>query len=205
MAVPALRMLALDAALNNIGYVVFDMPQFDVIEPVYGGLIQQDIDKDKRAYQQEYDIARTGWIFGELMAAISAYKPNALSMELLSGSQSAKTSNCFGMVTGVMGCVCQTTKLPLQYLVGVNIKKEFTGNRSASKDDMLEVLLQISPDFCAQYLPRQTRGCKGKSAYARHGLLADAEHIVDAFAIGYTAASTKATRALFAMRQSLGG
>jgi len=203
MSSPALKLLALDAALNNIGYVLFNMPEFGVIEPVTAGLVQQDVEKDKRMYVQEYNVRRVEQIYNEMTALLRRLEPDCMAMELLSGSQSAQTSFCFGMVTGVMGCLRAATGIPMQYINAGVVKKDFTGSKTATKDAMLEQLLQLSPDFCDAFLPKNKRKTRGSSAFVRHGLLNEGEHIVDAFAIGYSAANSQATQDLFALRRSL--
>jgi Holliday junction resolvasome RuvABC endonuclease subunit len=204
MAKPALRLLALDAALVNIGYAVFNIPEPGVVEPVEGGLIQPDIEKTKQMDDQEYNVARAAYIFSSLLDLITRMKPDALAMELLAGTQNAGTAKCFGIVTGIMGGVTATSKIPLQFVLAQNVKKAFTGNKAASKDDMLRSLIANCPDFVDLFLPKARKGARGKSAYALNGLLNEGEHIVDAFAIGYLAGQSNATQALFAMRRSLG-
>lgn len=147
-----MRTLALDMTICNTGYSVWEWKKSDSEKwswlPIACGCISPAAKVDKRDYQMVQDFKRCQELARELEKLIDKHCTQAVVVELLEGSQSSRPARTFGLVTGVLSVVVEQRGLPIYSYRAVAVKKSLTGRKNASKDDIIDAVLELFPDFC---------------------------------------------------------
>lgn len=164
-----------DPSMRNWGIASGDLDLITGIlsTPKLSIISVKDIDgKQVRKNSQDLHIASQ---LGK--AALSeARKAKAVFVEVPVGSQSARAMASYGICVGILG-VIQSEGIPLIEVSPVEVKVAFTGNKNATKDDMIQEALNLYPE--AEF-PRHN----GKLNMAK------AEHVADAIATIHAGAIT---------------
>ena len=63
--------------------------------------------------------------------------------ELPSGSQNARAANQFGLAIGTVGVATHLLGLPAEWCSQQEVKKAVTGNRFATKDEIIDTICEI--------------------------------------------------------------
>jgi len=100
-------------------------------------------------------------------ALLAARKAKVIFVEVPVGSQSARAMASYGICVGVLGAV-QAEGIPLIEVTAFEVKKAFTGNKNATKDEMIAEAVKLYP----------------AANFPTHGgrITAKAEHVADAIA-----------------------
>lgn len=100
-------------------------------------------------------------------ALLAARKAKVIFVEVPVGSQSARAMASYGVCVGVLGAI-QSEGIPLIEVTAMEVKKTFTGNKNATKDEMIVQAVSLYPN----------------ANFPRHGgkITNKAEHVADAIA-----------------------
>lgn len=100
-------------------------------------------------------------------ALLAARKAKIIFVEVPVGSQSARAMASYGVCVGVLGAI-QSEGIPLIEVTAMEVKKTFTGNKNATKDEMIVQAVSLYPN----------------ANFPRHGgkITNKAEHVADAIA-----------------------
>ena len=96
-----------------------------------------------------------------------AKKAKVIFVEVPVGSQSARAMVSYGVCVGILGSI-RSLGIQLVEVTPSEVKKVFTGNKLATKDDMINTAVRLYPDA---NFPRHRGEVSGK-----------AEHVADAIA-----------------------
>lgn len=186
--------LALDPSFRNFGYVIFHQEDNDSpFVPIRGRVIRPAImsaeelkewnkkHKKTRGKLLKFDHRLTCImeIIDELKLVSSMTSFDVIIAERLDGSQDAASARAFGIADGVLASLISFMGVPYYRYTNIVIKREFTGSRKASKDDMILEAARRYPDFVEKYFASSTQTeTKFENIY---------EHLADACGVMVTA------------------
>lgn len=153
----------------NTGFM--STPKLVVIEPeeIQGKQVRVNSNDLFRAEQ----LAKT--------ALAVARRSQAIFVEVPVGSQSARAMASYGVCVGILAAI-RAEGIPLIEVTATEVKMSLTGNKNATKKQMIDAAVQWYPQA---NFPREER--KGK----KHGeLLSKAEHVADAIAAIHAGVNT---------------
>lgn len=172
--------MAVDPSLRHtgvaLGHVVGDRVSVERLH-----LIETQATKHKQTRKNSDDLRCAREILDELARLRAEHQPVITMVEVPSGTQSARASWTLGVMLGIIAGF----PLPVIQLSPVEVKRAFAGDRSASKDTMIERATSLHPGLD---WPMH------RGQYARK-----AEHLADAVAILHTGAASTAYRELARM------
>lgn len=139
--------LALDVGFSNTGWVVFDGQT-----PIDCGVIvteKNEGDLPTSKYRVTDDnTGRCQRIANGLVDVISKYKVEAITAELpTGGSKSSSAATKMAMATAVVATVVELLKVKYFWTTPIGGKKALCGNKSATKDEMMDAARAMFPDF----------------------------------------------------------
>jgi len=174
-----MRVLAVDPAFKNTGYVVFESGESEWIPLACRVIRPKTLSGKQLARAKMGKIAhnrnRCVEIFTELLETIQRYDVGVLVAEELGGTQSSAAARGFGMSDAILACVVEVAKIEAYWYSNKAIKKVFTGIVDSDKNRMVLEACKKWPDFTEEHFP------EGKAIlrkYAQH-----AEHLADAMAV----------------------
>ena len=162
-----LKVAGLDPSLNNFGMVK------GTLDLVSGSLELEELllletrpnNKDKKVVRKNSDdLIRTRLLMKGLTQFLDDV--DLAFVEIPVGSQSARAMASYGMCLGVLGIIT----IPLIQVTAIEIKKTATGNKTASKQDMINWAQEAYP--LAAWLTKKQHGLTTYTAKNEH--LADA-------------------------------
>lgn len=179
--------LGIDPGLANMGLVEAEVCLLtgEVIKISRMTLIRTEKSKDKQVKRRNDDMHRARLLTNGLSDSASRC---LLGMaEIPGGAQSARAAYALGVAVGVLaGC-----PIPLIEVDPQQVKKEVTGKKTASKQEMIEWATAKFPD--ADWIRQRER-------------ITDAnEHLADALAIIFTGITTPEFKAWSAIAASVRG
>lgn len=128
-------------------------------------LVCTEGDKNKQVRVNSSDLARANDLATAAIQA--AKKAKVVFVEIPVGSQSARSMASYGICIGILGSI-RSMGIPLIEVNPTEVKKAFTGNKNATKADMISKALELYPDANYKYF-------KGK-------VVDKTEHMADAIA-----------------------
>lgn len=141
MIIPVIGM---DPAMRNWGLAEasLDLSTGALTTPVLSLVQPKDLE-GKQVRQNSTDLHIAEQLAGPVMEA--ARKAKVVFVEVPVGSQSARAMASYGICVGVLGAV-RALGIPLIEVTPTENKKVFTGNKSATKRDMINKALELYPD-----------------------------------------------------------
>lgn len=135
------RILALDVALKNLGWCVFDGDQI-----IAAGTVQtKNAKKGVAKYIALEDAARE--LSSALLSLISQYHPTEIVAEMpLEGSKSMNAVQAMRLAAGVVFGVCAGVGIPLHSMRPRDGKMALLGRPNGEKQEMMDAALEEWPD-----------------------------------------------------------
>jgi Holliday junction resolvasome RuvABC endonuclease subunit len=179
-----MKVLALDPAYRNFGYVVFhkadDASDF---VPIKARVIRAAVlnTKERKAHKKRTkdELLKTDngvnacrEIFAELRLLLTLDRPDIVLSERLGGSQDYSSARGFGYSDGILACLIELAGVPCYRYTNTKIKHAFTGNRGADKDEMILEAARRYPTFVEQWFPASNQTKTGYQDICEH--MADA-------------------------------
>jgi Holliday junction resolvasome RuvABC endonuclease subunit len=142
MRIPVLGM---DPSLRNWGLAAATLDLSDgVLTTPNLGLIQTgDEPKGKQVRQNSFDLVRATTLYDGVLSWVQAAK--VVFVEVPHGSQSAAAMKGYGIVLGVLGSII-ASGIPIIQVTANENKKLFTGDKNATKDQMIAKAFEWYPD-----------------------------------------------------------
>lgn len=163
---PSLRNWGIAASVLDLTTGYLETPRLSVIQ------VKDEPGKQVRKNSKDLHIAEQ---LGRAVLA-EARKAKAVFVEVPVGSQSARAMASYGICVGVLG-VIRAENIPIIEVTPTEVKTALTGNRNATKEEMITEALSLYPE--ANF---PTHG--GKLNYAK------AEHVADAIGAIHAGAIT---------------
>lgn len=163
MKIPVLGM---DPSLRNWGLseAQLDLETGFLSTPLLSLISVKDV-KGKQVRQNSTDLHIAEQLAAAALAA--ARRAKAVFVECPVGSKSARAMASYGICVGVLGAI-RAEGIPLIEVTPLEVKKVFTGNKLATKEDMIAKAIELYP----------------KANFPMHQgkLSSKAEHVADATA-----------------------
>ena len=118
----------------------------------------------------------------------AAQKAKAVFVEVPVGSQSARAMASYGVCVGILGAI-EALGVPIIEVTPTEVKKTFTGNPTASKDEMIQTAVSLYP--------------KANFPVFRGQICSKAEHVADAIAAIHAGVNTPAFQGIMRILKSL--
>lgn len=122
--------------------------------------------KGKQVRQNSKDLQTAEQLAGQAIAA--AQRAKVIFVETPVGSQSASAMKSYGMCVGILGSI-RALGIPIIEVTATEVKHTFTGDKYATKAEMISKALSLYPD--TQFPTHNGKISAGK-----------AEHVADAIA-----------------------
>lgn len=186
-----IRVAAFDPAMRNWGMarLLVDPDTLSIAQVVELKLTTTESQAGKTVRKSSDDFRRASEAY--VAAMQFACWANLLVAEVPSGSQSSRASLGAGMSIGLLAALDQIN--PLFQVDPISVKKQVTGRRTASKDEMIAWAVSTFPN--AKWLTRKVKG--------EVKLLDANEHLADALAIAVTALRTSEFKASVRMLKGM--
>lgn len=162
---PSLTHWGIAEATLDLTQGFLSTPVLEVIEP--------EKIKAKQVRQNSVDMFVAEQLAARALAV--ARKAKVVFVECPVGSQSARAMASYGICVGILGTL-RAEGIPLVEVTAFEVKKAFTGNKNATKQQMIDAGVQLYPD--ANW-PRYKQNGK---AYKKGEITGTAEHVADAIA-----------------------
>jgi hypothetical protein len=141
MLIPVLGM---DPSLRNWGLAEASLDLTDgILSTPHVSLVQPEDLQGKQVRQNSKDLHTAEQLAGPVMAA--ARKAKVIFVEVPVGSQSARAMASYGVCVGVLGAV-RALGIPLIEVTPTENKLIFTGDKSATKREMIDKAIELYPD-----------------------------------------------------------
>lgn len=160
---PSLLHWGLAEADLDLGTGYLTTPTLTVLEPV-------EINS-KQVRVNSNDLYRAEQLAKVVIA--KATKAKAVFVECPVGSQSARAMASYGICVGILGAL-RASGVQLIEVTASEVKSALTGNKTASKRDMIDSAISLYPEA---NFPVYKRAVKGK---LKGQITATAEHVADA-------------------------
>jgi len=140
-------LIALDVGFANTGWCAFDGGK-----PIDCGCIKtkkNELGLSKSKFRVADDnVRRSQGLAAGLIEVINKYKPQAIIGELpTGGAQSASAATQMAMATAVVAVVVSMREIKHAWSTPLAGKKALTGLRGAEKDQMMDAVRALYPDF----------------------------------------------------------
>lgn len=163
MQIPVVGM---DPSLRNWGLseAHLDLTTGCLTTPLLSLISVKDL-KGKQVRQNSTDLHIAEQLAAAALAA--ARKAKCVFVEVPVGSQSARAMASYGVCVGVLGAI-RAEGIPLIEVTPTEVKHVFTGNKNATKEQMIAMAIELYP--------------KANFPMHRGKITANAEHVADATA-----------------------
>jgi len=188
-----ISILGMDPSMTNWGMAssVLDLVEGTMEDPVLALVSPKKAEgKQVRVNSSDLHVAHQ---LGELVIPM-ALKAKVVFVEIPVGSQSARAMCGYGMCLGILGTLRQMG-VQLIEVTATEVKKALSGDRSASKEKMIQAGLEQYPNI---NWPRQTRDGKG---FSKGDVHSKAEHCADAIGAIHAGVNTPAFQQLLKLYQ----
>ena len=141
-----MKILGIDPGFSSLGWAFCEVKYPGEVEPKYCGIIRTE--KAGRKIQlraSEDNINRAQLIYSDLAALIIDYKITLVCTESMSWPRNAGVVAKMGIVWGVIASVCHQWRIPMLQVSPVEIKKNLTGSKQASKEEMIAEIVSRYP------------------------------------------------------------
>ncbi len=149
-------------------------------------IVKTEKGKEKQVRKASDDLQRAEDIASVIIPLVQRNK--VVFTEVPSGSQSAAAMKAYGLVLGILACV-RALGIPLIEVSPLEVKKSFTGNKNATKDDMIVKAVELYPEA---NFPR----CRGR-------ITDSAEHVADAIAAIHAGVDTPLFKSLIRLLEKV--
>jgi Holliday junction resolvasome RuvABC endonuclease subunit len=141
MLIPVVGM---DPSLRNWGLseAQLDLTTGCLSTPLLSLISVKDV-KGKQVRQNSTDLHIAEQVAQAALAA--ARRAKVVFVECPVGSQSARAMASYGICVGVLGAI-RAEGIPLIEVTPLEVKKAFTGNKNATKNDMIAKAVELYPD-----------------------------------------------------------
>lgn len=175
---PSLRNWGLASAQLDLVTGVLGPPSLDLVCP-------RDLE-GKQVRQNSNDMHLAEQLAEVVIPA--AQKAKVIFVECPVGSQSARAMASYGVAVGILGAI-RALKIPLIEVTPTEVKLAFTGNRNATKAQMIAEALRLYP----------------QADFPKHGgkITSKAEHVADALGAIHAGANTSAFQNLLRLFQQV--
>ena len=174
---PSLRNWGIAAADLDLDSGLLDTPDLSIIQTVDP--------PGKQVRQNSKDLALAEQLFSGMYPIAQLAK--VIFVEVPVGSQSARAMASYGTCVGVLGSL-RGLGIQIIEVTPTEVKVSMTGNRNATKDDIIRAAVEHYPD--ANW-PRHSRAGKvGKTSWKAGDLLNSCEHMADAVAAIHAGCAT---------------
>ena len=140
-------------------------------------VVETEVDDRKQVRQNSKDLIASEQLAKTIFQI--ARKAKIVFAEIPVGSQSAAAMKGYGVCVGIMG-VLKAQGIQIIEVSPTEVKQVFTGNKNATKEQMISTALQWYPEA---NFPRERGKATGK-------VIAKAEHVADAIAAIHAGVST---------------
>lgn len=139
-----IKFVGLDPSMSNLGLCrgVMDLEQ-NVVTMHDVHLIRTKPGQDKKVRKSADDYERCRTLLVNMHKLLTEWEPRVLFAEMPTGSQSANGMKSYGISI----CVMATINTPVIQLTPQMIKVAATGNKKASKADMMDWARELWPDI----------------------------------------------------------
>lgn len=165
---PSFRNWGLAAAELDLETGILSTPHLSVIKT-------GEEPKGKQVRQNSYDLEAAEFLAKNIFP--EAQKAKAVFVEVPHGSQSAAAMKGYGICLGVLGSL-RSFGIPIIEVSEMESKKLFTGNRKATKEQMIAKAMEHYPEANWPY-------------HQGHVSAAKAEHMADAIAAIHAGVNTQ--------------
>lgn len=163
MKIPVLGM---DPSLRNWGLAAAELClDTGILSTPVISIVGTKSDDSKRVRQNSKDLQTAEDLAAGILPAARLAK--AIFVEVPVGSQSARAMASYGTCVGILGSL-RALGIEIIEVTPTEVKTHFTGNKNATKDDMIRTAMEYYPEAAWPFL-------KGK-------VVAKAEHMADAIA-----------------------
>ena len=131
-------LISLDIAFKNIGWTLWENKL-----PVMAGVIQTEKTKNKQALVCDDNAYRCSVAARMLQEIIQKHSVKAIIGESPMGSQSAAAAKSSGLAIGIVATTACLLDLPIEFCTPDSVKKAVTGRKDASKDDIMDRIIEI--------------------------------------------------------------
>lgn len=171
-----IQVCGMDPSLRNWGFAeaILDLETGELSTPVLS-LVQTVDPTGKQVRQNSKDLSLAEQLAGPALRI--ARRSKVIFVEVPVGSQSARAMASYGVCVGVLGSV-RAEGIPLIEVTPLEVKETFTGNKTATKEQMIQKAIELYPDA---NFPRQGKRITNK-----------AEHVADAIAAIHAGVQTPA-------------
>jgi len=142
-------MLGIDIGFAATGWVAAEVIGNGEYRPIASGVIVTEKDNHRRGLRvADSDVERCQVILRELTRTFCDHRPKALAVELpTGGAQGARANRCMGMATAIAACIVDDWGLPCAWVTPQEVKKAVTGQRNASKQQMIGAIRSGYPEL----------------------------------------------------------
>lgn len=151
------------------------------LDQVKLSLVEPEKLKGKQVRQNSTDLFVAEQL--AVTAIEAARNAKAVFVEVPIGSQSARAMASYGVCVGVLGAI-RAMGVPLIEVTPTEVKIAFTGNKNATKKQMIETGVSLYP---GSDWPRYERNGKG---FSKGAIMDKAEHVADAIATIHAGVNT---------------
>jgi len=131
-------LIALDIAFKNIGWSIWHDKH-----PVKAGVIQTEKTKNKQTRVCDDNSYRCSFAARTLQEIIRDERVTAIIGESPMGSQSAAAAKSAGLAIGLIATTACLLNLPIEYCTPDSVKKAVCGRKDASKDDIMDRIIEV--------------------------------------------------------------
>ena len=186
-----LRFLGMDPSFRNWGYAVghVDVDTLEIeISRVEVFTTSKSQVKTVRRTSDDFASARA--LHTKMTQMIQQHEPHVLFSEIPAGSQSATASKGLGIAVGVLA----SAAVPLIQVQPLEVKLALTGNKTASKLEMMERAVEMHPE---------SAGWLYRTVKSTPVLLLGMEHAADAVGAGHAGILTPQFQELLALLKEM--
>lgn len=127
--------LAFDPSLRGWGYVIINPVDSSIVE---ADCIKTENESKKRRIRKGDDtVRRVSEINRRLISVLKSNNIRLIVSELPHGSQSAKSAQMIGIVTGIVQTITDCFELPIEWYSEADAKKALSNKQSLSKDQTI--------------------------------------------------------------------
>ena len=131
-------LISLDISFKNIGFTLWEGKL-----PRDAGVIQTEKTENKQTRVFDDNAYRCSVAAGKLRDIIQKHHVKGIIGESPSGSQSAAASKSAGLAIGIVATTACLLNLPLELCTPDSVKKAVIGRKDASKDDIMDRIIEI--------------------------------------------------------------
>jgi Holliday junction resolvasome RuvABC endonuclease subunit len=144
----AVRVLGVDTGFANIGCLGVEFYSTGGVKAKIAAMITTKKESKKRNLREDADEQRRlDEIRVEFGLLLDAFEPDVSAFEMIPKLRNPTANRNCAAAWGVLFCCCRERGIPVLVYDPQRIKQRVTGNRGASKTDMIKALKKVFPGF----------------------------------------------------------